>query len=335
MRAEENEIVSNSNDSINQIPNKLTDNLSDDGFKLVGSKTKSKKHAFALSPSSCSTNKPLSGNKQSIDLAASELSTKIETIKLKLKSYDENFYWSKMQLVMSNLIKSYFENSNSIQNKINITCYGLGSIDDQFASRYQFALLLLIIDELKAIALNSDSSSRCLQIASVELYDPLFNEIDRKLLTDIHSFSLDLKNCKCMKQVDLLGEKDCEVLNFFYMPHCGKALYNNLLYANWSIKCLNKIVILGNSFNTLALNTLERVMNQCYSFIKDSNCFVKEIKLDDKCELTDAFYDFSFLTFKLRLNEISNFKFINRLDVELDSKNLLEPVYDENSEEIF
>lgn len=34
----------------------------------------------------------------------------------------------------------------------------------------------------------------------------------------------------------------------FYMIHCGKALYNNLLWSNWSVAALSKIIIVGNSF---------------------------------------------------------------------------------------
>ena len=34
----------------------------------------------------------------------------------------------------------------------------------------------------------------------------------------------------------------------FYMPHCGKALYNNLLWANWQPELLSLLTIVGNSF---------------------------------------------------------------------------------------
>ena len=34
----------------------------------------------------------------------------------------------------------------------------------------------------------------------------------------------------------------------FYMPHCGKALYNNLLWANWTPELLTNLLIIGNSF---------------------------------------------------------------------------------------
>lgn len=35
------------------------------------------------------------------------------------------------------------------------------------------------------------------------------------------------------------------------MPHCGKSLYNNLLYANWSPDRLCHVIIIGNSFTNM------------------------------------------------------------------------------------
>lgn len=32
------------------------------------------------------------------------------------------------------------------------------------------------------------------------------------------------------------------------MVHCGKALYNNLLWSNWSAEALSQMVVVGNSF---------------------------------------------------------------------------------------
>jgi hypothetical protein len=360
MRAEESERLSNSSELTDHISNKQTCGLDDDGFKLVKSKSKKPTMASTNHKGNSTTNvgymtssaKDDNDNNNNADIAARELSTRIEVLKSKLKDCDQHFYWSKLQLVVSKLVKSYFnekkKNSHSQHNnnnsdyrknrKINIICYGLGSIDDQFSSRYQFALLLLIIDEFKTISFDSDSivsssSSSALKINSVELYDPVFNEIDKKLLTNIYAFKLESTNCKCMKQTSLFDETaDNDILNFFYMPHCSKGLFNNLLYANWSVKALNSLIILGNSFDTIMLNTLDKLMVKRYSFIKDSSMFMQETKLDNKCELTDAFYDMSFLTFNVYSNEISKFNLINKLD----SNNILvEPRYDDDIEEIF
>ena len=59
-------------------------------------------------------------------------------------------------------------------------------------------------------------------------------------------------------------------LTIFYMPHCAKALYNNLLYANWSSVHLARFVIVGNSFATMRLMALGDAMRRSYSYIEDS-----------------------------------------------------------------
>lgn len=43
----------------------------------------------------------------------------------------------------------------------------------------------------------------------------------------------------------------CGEPTVFYMLHCGTALYNNLLWSNWSVEALSKLVIIGNSFRGL------------------------------------------------------------------------------------
>lgn len=36
----------------------------------------------------------------------------------------------------------------------------------------------------------------------------------------------------------------------FFMLHCGKAMYNNLLWRNWSKQHLEKVYIIGNDFSS-------------------------------------------------------------------------------------
>jgi hypothetical protein len=47
------------------------------------------------------------------------------------------------------------------------------------------------------------------------------------------------------------GKRQCEKTTVFYMPHCGKSLYNNLLFANWSPDRLCQLIIIGNSFSNI------------------------------------------------------------------------------------
>lgn len=39
----------------------------------------------------------------------------------------------------------------------------------------------------------------------------------------------------------------------FFMPHCGRRLYSNLLCTNWSAHQLQNVVLIGNSFDNFVL----------------------------------------------------------------------------------
>lgn len=51
------------------------------------------------------------------------------------------------------------------------------------------------------------------------------------------------------------------------MPHCGTALYNNLLWSNWSADALSRVLIIGNSFRGLEERLLARILQENYPYI--------------------------------------------------------------------
>src|SRR5262245_56573370 len=56
------------------------------------------------------------------------------------------------------------------------------------------------------------------------------------------------------------GKRKATQRTLFYMPHAGKRLYSNLLWANWG-ENLSNLIILGNSFanyNTRQLSTKDK-----------------------------------------------------------------------------
>nr|KAF6467971.1 SRR1 domain containing [Rousettus aegyptiacus] len=59
----------------------------------------------------------------------------------------------------------------------------------------------------------------------------------------------------------------CGEHTIFYMLHCGTALYNNLLWSNWSVDALSKMIIIGNSFKGLEERLLTRILHKNYGYI--------------------------------------------------------------------
>lgn len=271
-----------------------------DEFKLVESKSRAKKKTRN------NEDEETSQKKQAIDLYK-----KIETCKRNLKDYDNNLYASKVIYQLKETLRVKLKGPS----KIDIVSYGLGSPDENLASRYQFALLLIIIDALK---LNLD-------LELVELFDPAFTQLDLRVIQDLYKLKITTTNEKSMRTVSKV--------TLFYMPHCPKALYNNLLYANWSVEDLSRLIIFGNSFTTLKnmlVNGKNEDLSRCYSYLSDACLVLDEVELDYNCESTNAFLDLNLNLFKNFFENINCF--VNVLKEVYDADILKKPIYSENEE---
>ena len=94
-----------------------------------------------------------------------------------------------------------------------VICYGIGRFSTSLPSRLQLSVLLALHSSL------SLAESR-----SLLLYDPLLSSLELAVLRSLGIVVIDY-NEEAKRRVSR-----CTV---FYMPHCGQALYNNLLWANW------------------------------------------------------------------------------------------------------
>ena len=181
-----------------------------DGFRLVKSKRKTNqpKHVQVdLKPNKCV-------DESHIDLSyIDDLYKKIEKCKSNLRNHDRYLYVPKMLSTLRRILANFFESFQVGQEKsLNIVCYGIGSVDDCFTSRYQLALLLVLIEELTL------AKTHCTYLVDlVEFYDPIFSKADRLLLTEKLKFKISEKNEKCMKRVN-------SSVTLFFMPHCPKAV---------------------------------------------------------------------------------------------------------------
>ncbi|XP_041266040.1 SRR1-like protein [Onychostruthus taczanowskii] len=165
-------------------------------------------------------------------------------------------------------------------------CYGLGRFGRCPAARYQLAFLLLLLDELRV------PPARC------AVFDPAFSAREAAALR-----ALGL----CLLPENEEGKHGIQgVATLFYMVHCGKALYNNLLWSNWSPAALSKLVIIGNSFRGIEERLLSRILERDYSYIAKVLKGVEEVALPSHPRYLDTFNDTSVHWFPLdKLQELS------------------------------
>ena len=83
----------------------------------------------------------------------------------------------------------------------------------------------------------------------------------------------------------------------FYLMHCGKALYNNLLWKNWSRETLPQLTIIGNSFSGIQDRMLEREFQRDYSYIAQAVVVCEERPLPCPSRLLDVFNDTVIISF--------------------------------------
>ena len=276
----------------------MEDKYSDDDFIIVkAKKTKGNKSKQSSLKFNCDYDL-----NEKLDIKRCEqLKEIILDYKQKLLNNDLDQYWLKFR----NNLTHCFGSEVNTTDALNVISYGLGSLDHNLNSRYQFALLLLIIDDLKYN----------FKIDAYKFYDPIFNLNDKYIIEKIFCFNIMNNNdeAKCC-----INEK----LSLFYMPHVGKPLYNNLLFSNWTVSNLNKLRLIGNSFDFINTVTLNDDLVNYYKYIKYSFTFLKEIKLSSKCQFTDAFNDLSIHKFK-------------PCEEDIEIINLEEPVYELNDEILF
>jgi len=135
---------------------------------------------------------------------------------------------------------------------------GIGSFATAPAPRYQMAMALLLRAELQRRAPQRGAASPAaaaapfdapapahepvapsLREVHVAVFDPVFSALERHYL--------EMQGCEVLAHNDE-GRCVARTPTLFFLPHCGRQLYSNLLGANWSAAQLPGIRVLGNSF---------------------------------------------------------------------------------------
>ncbi|KAH7954395.1 hypothetical protein HPB49_018197 [Dermacentor silvarum] len=159
-----------------------------------------------------------------------------------------------------------------------IVCYGLGNFSACVSARFQLALLICIRRQLSPVP--------------VEIYDPVFTEKERKVLESI-GFTVPVRNDE--------GKRSVQDRTLFYMPHCGTPLYNSVLWANWDADSLGKVVIFGNSFDTMWTNKLDATLRRKCGFLVNVRPAVREFAIANDFKYSDVFNDLALHTFDVSL----------------------------------
>ncbi|NWI69572.1 SRR1L protein, partial [Todus mexicanus] len=165
-------------------------------------------------------------------------------------------------------------------------CFGLGRFSGCPAARAQLAFLLLLLDELRV------PPERC------ALFDPAFSALETAVLEQL---GLRLLPENEEGKHGLEGSA-----TLFYMVHCGKALYNNLLWRNWSAGALSRMVIIGNSFRGVEERLLPRILQRDYPYLAKVLQGTEEAALPTHPQYETTFNDTSVHWFPLqKLEELS------------------------------
>lgn len=158
---------------------------------------------------------------------------------------------------------------------VKIVCFGLGSISELSAPRYQLALLLLIktVFEVETIA--------C---------DPSFNNNDLHVLGEL---GINILATNIEGKYNVLS---CQGSVIFYLPHCPKQLMNNLLWSNWGIN-LSKCIIIGNSINSVIENNSRHSITKSACYLNCILPYTLEFAIVNGFRLFDVFNDTSIHVF--------------------------------------
>ena len=116
-----------------------------------------------------------------------------------------------------------------------IVCLGVGQFASSRPARYQLALTLLLRDELLPLEAGS--------AAPLHIYDPTLSDLELEYAR--------LKGC-AVRERNEAGHIALPGRTLYLLLHCPRALYSNVLDANWGPEDLHKVIVLGNSFGALA-----------------------------------------------------------------------------------
>ena len=125
---------------------------------------------------------------------------------------------------------------------VDIVAYGVGRFIETDAALLQLAC---------ALQLRRDVDAGCAR-GRLQLFEPLLSDVERRSASAL-GFELIERNelgwRPIAQSASVASASSPPRRTLFFMPHCPKWLYHNVLASNWSRPSLRRLVVLGNSFS--------------------------------------------------------------------------------------
>ncbi|GLE04838.1 hypothetical protein PINS_up013817 [Pythium insidiosum] len=215
--------------------------MASDEWTLVsrGSKRRQRQHTPKASRHPSALSEPLDTTARVSRAKEDALFGRISDISRALR--DDSLVIDALQELAAHYKWTPTDSSQATERVLHVVCYGLGS----FCSSSNAVHQLAYAHALTQCITREHAHVSC--IASV--FDPVMNESDR-LLAQRLGFSVIEHNER--------GRRAVADDTLFFMPHCGQALYQNVLLANWDAERLQRLTIIGNSFTAYSDRVLDR-----------------------------------------------------------------------------
>jgi SRR1 domain len=120
---------------------------------------------------------------------------------------------------------------------LDIVCFGIGSPQCSVRAQYQFALIIAVAEHLGFDAVNA-----------LHHFDPVVGTDEADALAEAIGRlwpGLVVRHVDVNEQCARLADTP----TLFFMPHCGRELYENLVRANSEHGTLDRLVLVGNAFS--------------------------------------------------------------------------------------
>ncbi|RHY05897.1 hypothetical protein DYB25_001786 [Aphanomyces astaci] len=202
----------------------------DDAWTFVGRKGKStRKPAIKQQPPS--TEAASFAYKQKAGPSSVSDKHASATLLAKVRRHVESMRRSPFLATLIEALETQLPTTFETPSKMQLVCYGLGSFSSSNAA-YQLACAVLVREWMENHA--------AIDLQHACLFDPIMTQDDKEVASAVDFVVLATNEQGHRRSADSLQ-------TLFFMPHCGKQLYQNVLLSNWTT--LQRVFILGNSFS--------------------------------------------------------------------------------------